>query len=123
VAIHDGTDDYLYLFDTDLSELPDMSALTALRIFDVDQCKFTFEDFINTGLDFNSLEEVYYSNQDTLELKKDFLEYDKGAEVILNCRNLLREDLWSQDNRTDPPGAVYENAEKDFVNGSAHNKP
>jgi len=36
-----------------------------------------------------------------------------GAEDDYSCPEF--EHLWSQDNRTDPPGAVYENAEKDFV--------
>ena len=40
-----------------------------------------------------------------------------GAEDDYDCPEF--EHLWSQENRTDPPGAIYEKAEKDFVRAAS----
>jgi hypothetical protein len=40
-----------------------------------------------------------------------------GAEDDYGCPEF--EHLWSQGNRTDPPGAIYEKAEKDFVSAAS----
>lgn len=90
--------EYLYIYETELSDLPNLSALGNLADFYPHSGRFTFEDFISTGIDFNALQTCIYAPQDKIPVTTDFIEVWQGDVLSFNFQDLTVENLWSNQN-------------------------
>ncbi|OFX18751.1 MAG: hypothetical protein A2041_12640 [Bacteroidetes bacterium GWA2_31_9b] len=103
--------EYIYLSNNMLSDLPDLSGITNLFDFDVNNNKFTFDDLDNTGLDYSLMDNFIYAPQDTLELINETIYFNEGSQAIIHCRGLSSESLMSANNEF----SVYKENDQVYV--------
>lgn len=113
--------EYLYIYETNLSDLPDLSSISNLVDFYPHSSRFTFEDFINTGIDFNTLATCIYAPQDTIPVTSNLMEIQQGAAITFNFQTLTADDLWSSQNEY----ALFKGHEfiADWTSNSAYQIP
>jgi len=88
----------LELQNNNLDELADLSTLDNLNDLRLDNNNLTFEDFETTILDFNSIT-TNYSPQQNLFMVDRNRYFSEGRTLILNCNNLVTEDLSCETNQ------------------------
>ncbi|MCP4178288.1 MAG: hypothetical protein GY756_11020, partial [bacterium] len=82
----------LRLNNNELADLPDLSNLINLESLYIQINKFQFDDLENCGVDFSSLDKVYYSPQDTLILTK--IENPDNVIISVNCGGSNNQYQW-----------------------------
>lgn len=88
----------IHLRGNQLTEISNISSMASLSELYILKNKLTFDDFNNSGLNFNTFSKFEYYPQDTLELGSPIINVNEGDQVKINCNELTVDELSSANN-------------------------